>query len=308
MPIPSKPIVKRVYVVVLAWNHWADTRECLDSLKQSLIESLQIVVVDNGSSDGTSERVRAEYPEVELIRLPKNIGISRGYNAGMQWALENQAKYILVMNNDTVADPHMLAELQTALETDTQAGAAIPKIVYYDNPRRIWSAGARWRKFPPGPKFIGLNELDAPRFSHLTEVEFATNCCIVIRADLLAKMGLFDPTYEFYYTDWDFTLRIRQNGYKILYVPQAILKHKVSVTTRKIDRSGYSRIQGRDSARFYLSHYSLGTLWSATVWIVLRFVLNGERNCVCPYLQGVQQGIAEMHQHKIDAGRQVCGT
>lgn len=291
-----------MYVVVLAWNHWEDTRECLDSLRQSHTESMQILVVDNGSSDGTSEHVRADYPDVELVSLPKNIGIMQGYNMGIEKALERGAEYIVVMNNDTSADPRMLAELQAALDADMRVAVAVPKIVYYDDPQRIWAAGARWRAFPPGVKFIGLDQPDGPRFDNPVEIQFATSCCLMLRTDALKVIGLFDPTYIFYYDDWDLALRVRQHDYKLMFVPQARLRHKVAVTTRKADRSGYySSVQGRASVYFYLRYIGWTALTTMTAWIVLRDLLAGQWRNVLPYLRGVWQGLREIRQQ--GAGR-----
>ncbi len=283
--------MKDMYAIVLAYNHWEDTRECLDSLVASCPASVQLAVVDNGSTDGTGDKVRANYPEVELVTLKENAQIIGGYNAGMGKALADGFKYVLVMNNDTAAGPGMLAELQHVLDSDQRVGAVVPKILYYDDPRILWSAGARSSTFPPGPRFIGLNEPDGPRFSAPAEIEFATNCCIAVRADVLRTVGLFNRAYTFYYADWAFTLRIRQCGYKLMFVPQARLKHKVSMTTQKVDRPGYARIHGRDSVPFYLGNYGYGALAWMTLWVTVRQAVQGEANAVLPYLQGVIDGV-----------------
>ncbi len=283
--------MKDTYAIVLAYNHWQDTRECLDSLVASCPTFVQLAVVDNGSTDGTGEKVRANYPEVEVVTLKENAQIIGGYNAGMGKALADGYKYVLVMNNDTVADRDMLAELHAVLEADPDIGAVVPKILYYDDPRIVWSAGARSSAIPPGPRFIGLNEPDGSKFAAPAVIEFATNCCIAVRVDVLRSIGLFDRAYTFYYVDWAFTLRIRQCGYKLMFVPQARLKHKVSMTTEKVDRPGYARIHGRDSVPFYLGNYGYGALAWMTLWVTVRNLVQGGRNAVVPYLQGVADGV-----------------
>jgi len=289
--------LRESHVVVLAYNHWADTKECLDSLLGSPTESLKILVVDNGSTDGTREHILAGYPSVELMTLPANVGINRGYNVGMQRALDEGAEYVAVMNNDTSADSRMFTELRAVLDADPQVGLVIPKIVYHSDPRRIWSAGAYWRSFPPGSKSIGLGELDGPKFAQLREVELATSCCMLIRAEALRRVGLFDASYGFYYSDWDLSTRLWRQGYKIMYVPQARLRHKVSVSTQKADRSGYwSNVLGRDSVFFYLRYIGWTALPMMTAWIVLRDLLTGQWQEIVPYLRGVAQGWQEIRQ------------
>lgn len=285
------------YVVVLAWNHWEDTRECLDSLQRSQIDSAHVILVDNGSSDGTGERVRSDFPDVELISLPENIGINRGYNVGMERALVSGAAYVVAMNNDTSADPLLLAELRAALDADSRVAVAVPKIVSYDDPQRIWSAGARWRAFPPGVKLIGLGQLDGARFSNPVELEFATSCCLMIRAAALQAIGFFDPAYIFYFDDWDFCLRVRCGGYKLMYVPRACLRHKVSLSTHKAGHSNYwAQVQGRDSVLFYLRHRHWLDLMMMTGWTIGREMITGKVGNVLPYLLGVKQGLNQIRQ------------
>lgn len=283
--------MKDLYVIVLAYNHWLDTQECLDSLLQSRNESMQIVVVDNGSTDETNLRVRQDYPSVQLVALSPNVGLNRGYNAGLERAIDEGAKYIAVMNNDTSADATLFDELKSLLEKDAHVGMAVPKIVYYDDPRRIWSAGAKWRRFPPGSKTIGLNELDGPRFNQTKEIDLAISCCLLIRSETLVRVGLFDPGYVFYYGDWDFSYRVRRGGYKIMYVPQARLKHKVSITTRKDNQAEYAAISGKDSARFYSQYVNKRSLVAMTAWVMLRDIASGNSRNVLPYLKGVREGL-----------------
>ncbi len=262
---------------------------------------MQIVVVDNGSTDDTTAQVRASYPSVELIRLPKNVGINRGYNTGIEKALAGGAEYVVVMNNDTSVHPRMLKALKSALEANPNAGVAVPKIAYYDDPKRLWSAGARWRSFPPGVKLIGLDKLDGPEFSTLKEIEFATSCCLCIRSQVLRDAGLFDPTYIFYYDDWDFAIQVRRKGYRIIYVPQAFLRHKVSVTTQKANRSGYwSKVMGRDSAYFYLRNIGWASLALMTFWAVARDVVQGSFRDIPFYVQGVLEGVESTRRRGIE--------
>ena len=117
-----------VYAVVLAWNQLSETLECLASLQQTLYHPLHVLLVDNGSSDGTADEVARQFPAVEIARLPENVGIARGYNAGVEIALERQAEYVMVMNNDTIAAPDLVGHLVQAFRDHPKAGMLMPKI------------------------------------------------------------------------------------------------------------------------------------------------------------------------------------
>jgi len=288
---------KELYVIVLAFNHWVDTRECLDSLLKAPQDSMQIVLVDNGSTDETSVRVRADYPSVELLRLTTNLGFNLGYNAGIESALAAGAKYVAVMNNDTAAEASLFVELKSVLVSDAHIGMTVPKIVHYADPHRIWSAGARWRKFPPGSKLIGLGELDTPKYDQPKEIDLATGCCLLIKAEALRRIGLFDPSFLVYYSDWDFSRRMQKCGFKILYVPRARLKHKVSITAKKSNPGEFAKISGRDSVHFYFKHVNKWSLGLMTGWVMLRDIATGNAQLVFPYLSGVWQGLREERVH-----------
>lgn len=297
--MPEQPLVYTgqplVYAVVLAWNQLPETLECLDSLLQTTYANIRYLLVDNGSTDQTSEIVAGRFPQVEICRLEPNVGIARGYNHGIEQALERGADYVMVMNNDTLVHPEMVAYLVQAYRDRPDTGMAMPKIYhYYGDRRRLWYAGARWRPFPPGIKTIGMDQPDGPRFDQYFNVEFAPSCCLLIPRAAIQKVGQFDPGYYFYFDDWDLSARFRAAGYEILFVPQAHLWHKVSVTTQKSEKPGrWWRSMGKSSVRFYLQHYSLPILLMHTAWFVLREAAKLKFNRIPAFTAGVADGLAE---------------
>jgi GT2 family glycosyltransferase len=292
----AHPAPKKIYAVILAWNHWDDTQECIESLLAAESQAAyvtQLIIVDNGSTDDTVTRCRARYPSVHVISLDKNYGINVGYNAGMQYALDQNADYVMIMNNDTWAHPDMTRALFVALENDAQIGAATPKIVHYSDPTLLWHTGAHWRAFPPEVKMDGYVVPDSPAYATQRYVEFATTCCLLIRAETLRRVGLFDASYEFYFDDWDFSLRVRRGGYEMAYVPSAILKHKVSISTQNSDKPArWYNTMGRDSVLYYTRNVSRLSLWIYTAWVVMRDLALRRTNRIKPYLQGVRRGLS----------------
>lgn len=241
-----------VAVVVLAYNNYADTAECLQSLRHVRYAPLRVFVVDNGSTDDTPGRVRSEHPEVTLVQTDRNLGVAGGFNAGIVPALYSGADYVCILNNDTTVTPDMIELLVRAGQADSRAAILMPKVLYYDDPGRIWSAGARYRRFPPAIVMRGLDCPDGGLFDVPTTLEFAPTCGLLIRCCAFERVGLFDDGYFFYYDDWDFSLQVRHAGLSIRYVPDARLYHKVSRTIQHRGRPPFFwRTWGSSAARFY---------------------------------------------------------
>lgn len=293
--MPPQPLV---YVIVLAWNHLDETLVTLESLLASDYERACFVVVDNASTDGTPAAIRARFPSVEVLESPTNLGISGGYNLGLRHALRHGADYAVVANNDLVVEPAMLANLVRALEANPGAGMAMPKIYHYFGDRtRLWCPGAAWRPFPPDVKMI-LDVPDGPQFDVQREIDFAPSCFLMIRRAALEKAGLFDTSYFFYYDDWDFSARLRQAGYAILFVPDARLWHMVSVSTQKSEKPAqWWRVFGQSAVIFYSRHSSLWALLVFSLWFVARESAKGQFGRIGPYLDGLARGLRARRQN-----------
>jgi len=292
----SMPNLPLVYTIVLAWNQVDVTLECLESLAQSDYPNQRIVVMDNGSTDQTHEIVAKRFPNVEILRVVENVGLARGYNLGIQHALQNGAAYVIAMNNDTITAPDMVTELVNALQAHPKAGMVSPKIYhYYGDQTRLWCAGAKWSHFPPRIKLIGSDAPDNPQFQREFPLPFVTSCCIMMTRAALEKVGLFDPGYYFYYDDWDLSERYWRAGYEIWFAHKAHLWHKVSISTQKTDKpQKWWFVMGRSSVRFYLQHKTPLIFAFYTLWFVLRETVKLKfSKRVIPYLCGVGEGLAE---------------
>jgi hypothetical protein len=206
---------------------------------------------------------------------------------------------MMVLNNDTVVDPQFLEHMLATFDHHEDAGIVMPKIYYYaDATQRIWSAGARWRLFPPSIKMIGAGSLDKPEYNIEREIDFAPSCCMLIDSQALRQIGLFDPGYYFYFDDWDLCERFRTSGEKIYFSPKALIWHKEALSTLKTDPPPkWWRVMGASSVRFFLKHKSRGTLYIHAVWIVLRESLKFNWSHVAAYLQGVRQGLRNADVH-----------
>lgn len=219
-----------VYIVVLSWEGKEDTLACLQSLEAVTYQHVKIVVVDNASTDGTADAVRARYPGVDVIVNGMNVRFAGGNNVGIEHALEHGAEYVLLLNNDTKVHSGFLAHLVTAAESVNGMGMAAPKIYYYDDPHRIWYAGGRISWWQGWVSHIGVRESDASRHDRQGETQYITGCCMLVKRRLIQQIGLLDPSYFIYGEDADWSVRAQRAGYKLLYVPSAVIWHKLSVS------------------------------------------------------------------------------
>jgi GT2 family glycosyltransferase len=216
------------WIIILNWNGAEDTLGCLNSLAGLMSPSCRVLVVDNGSSDGSAELIRNAFPDVELLLLPSNCGYAAGNNAGFRRIMELHAEYVIFLNNDTVVDAGFCDPLIETLQKNPSAGIAVPKIFYWDRPDIIWYAGGKVRLSTGLISHVGLRKQDAPEFDHPGTTEYATGCCLAMRCRDFQKVGGFDETFRMYAEDVDLSLRVCSLGLRIEYVPSARLWHKVS--------------------------------------------------------------------------------
>ncbi len=214
-----------LYVVILNWNNPADTLYCLKHVAQSRYAHMHVVIVDNGSTDDSVEQIHAAFPDYALLQNLENLGYAGGNNTGMWYSLEHGADYIVLLNNDAFVEPDTLSHLVMAAERDSNIAAAGCRVRLYDTPRRLWAAG---EVFPDGLYPLDDGFFDTPR-----DISYASGCCILLRRAVLEQIGLFEPLFFCYFEEKDWCLRASNAGYRIIYVPEAIVYHRVSATAGK---------------------------------------------------------------------------
>lgn len=263
-----------VSIIILNWNGWKDTIECLESVYQIEYPNFDVIVVDNNSVDDSLDQIRAyssgelkvdsdffgykaenkplhitEYmegetpsniknPDLIIIKNKQNYGFPGGNNVGIKFAQKHLGTdYLLLLNNDTIVHPDFLNELVQEGDSNEIAGILGPKIYYYDKPDFIWSAGCRisW-KLARGIQ-IGNNELDKGQYDEKKEVEYISGSAFLIKTNVINQIGLMDETYFLYFEESDWTLRAIEAGYTSLYVPKAKIWHKISKSGGGISNS-----------------------------------------------------------------------
>jgi GT2 family glycosyltransferase len=221
--------VGKIAVIVLNWNGAADTIACLASLAKVHRPAFTTLLVDNGSSDGTADLVRKAFPDVELFELPENLGFAAGCNAGFASLKGRGFDMVIFLNNDTIVDEGFLEPLVDALH-DPWIGISVPKILYMDDPCRIWYAGGIVRPSTGAIAHRGIRMADGPRFSVAGPTWYATGCCLCIRSADFEKFGGFDEGFHMYGEDVDLSLKMRSTGRIIRYEPASRIWHRVSAS------------------------------------------------------------------------------
>ncbi|MFH0879379.1 MAG: glycosyltransferase family 2 protein [Lentisphaerota bacterium] len=285
-----------IWAITLGFNNAGDTLECLNSILASEVENLRVLLVDNFSKDDTVKRVMENFPSVGVLQLKENTGFARGFNAGMAYAYSQDADYVFMINNDTIVDPQLLARLTAEGEHDSRAAVLVPKIFYYDDPKTVWSAGSRYRPFPPAIVIQKGQGPDDGSFDKVRNLDFATTCALMFPRWSLEKLGLLDINFFFFSEDYDLSLRIRESGDFIRFVPSALMWHKVSKSTKVGSRNDFFWfIYGKSEMIFCRKHrnHRWMTGWAHRLYIILRFLMEGKHYGLVPFLKGMRAGSRE---------------
>lgn len=214
-----------VTCIILNWNGWQDTIDCLDALKQCTYPNLSTVVVDNGSTNDSVARIRASHPDTLLLESGQNLGFAGGNNIGIRHAIAHGAEYIWLLNNDTRAVADALTALVAKALTDDRIGAVGSVCYYADSPSTVeaWG-GARVNLW------IGYGR-NSTRPHEDDWFHSLNGTSILISTAALKDAGLLDEGFFLYWEDTEFCLRLRRKGWKIAAAPDSRIEHKVHGST-----------------------------------------------------------------------------
>lgn len=222
-----------VAVILVNYNGEKDTIKCLESLQQLSYSDYMIIVVDNNSNISSKKILREVQSRLcfKLIESEVNGGFAAGNNLGIVYALEKNAEYIVLLNNDTVVEKDFLEKLIEVGQNDPACGICTGTIYYEDERNKVWCAGGSFNPKTFKAELTGAGQKDYVRPSEAQEITFACGCCMCIKAELLKKDGLLAEDFFMYEEDVEFCYRVRKAGWKIYYAPSAVIYHKVSAST-----------------------------------------------------------------------------
>ncbi len=222
-----------VVTVIVNWKLKEETVSSIRSLQSSEVPS-SIIVVDNGSNDGSAEYISRHCPGVRLLVLPSNIGFGPACNRAISKVLkEINYDFIFLLNNDATLDSHALSELINAAELFPKAGIFGAKVYYRDKPDTIWYAGARRRQGVLTATDGARGIVDDGQFEFCHEVDYIFGAAMMVRRKVFEEIGMFDKRFFLYMEDLDFCIRAQKAGFLLVFVPNAKVWHKGSASTSK---------------------------------------------------------------------------
>ena len=255
-----------VGVVTVTYNSARVIEGFLRSVLAQTYEDFILSVVDNASSDGCLKQLeRYSDSRIRIIANPDNRGIAEGNNQGIKASVANGCRLILLVNNDTEFEPGLL---QTLLDGLRESGSDMvaPKILFHHDQQKIWSAGGGLDARRGFAGFHhGYGELDEGQFDAIRNVQHAPACCVLIRQEVFARIGLMDDRYFAYVEDTDFCYRAMRAGMTITYLPKARVLHKAHSLTGGLFSPFMMRFTTRNRTYFMLKHFGA---WKGSCYVL----------------------------------------
>lgn len=215
--------IPMVTVIIVNWNGKSLLQECLESLEQQTYRDFSVVVVDNGSVDGSVACVKQGFPDVHVVSLNKNYGFCLANNIALK---EANSEYVALLNNDAMAHKDWLAHLVAAMEQNPAAGLATSKFLYYDQPNMIDRAGDGYTR--AGVASLRGRGENARQYGRMEWIFGACGGASIYRTQMLKEIGYFDPDFFIIHEDVDLSFRAQLRGYRCLYVNKAVVFHRAS--------------------------------------------------------------------------------
>ena len=228
---------KKLAIILVNWNSYALTDDTLQSLYKTSYKEYDIICVDNASTDDSLSQLKTNHASIIILTCDQNTGFTGGNNKGMQYALEHEYAYTLLLNNDVAVESDFLEPLVQALDANENMGAVQPLIYFHHDRTLIWNAGSRYNKWLGVAKTIGYNKEDAQhtyRYQNqgdtkatqpIQNIAWITGCAFMVKTDVLKKVGLLYEPFFIYYEDVDLSFRIKNAGYDLGYTPASVIYH-----------------------------------------------------------------------------------
>jgi GT2 family glycosyltransferase len=278
----------RIGVVTVTYNSASVLPEFLRCVMEQTHQQFLLFAVDNASKDDTLRLLHeCSDDRLRIIANPCNRGVAAGNNQGIVAALEAGCSSVLLLNNDTEFDAALFTQLDAQLD-QKQAEMVCPKIMYYDEPERIWAAGGTFQPWIGYRSVhLGEGEVDHGQYDRARIVTYVPTCCVLIRKAVFEKVGMMDERYFVYVDDTDFMYRAMRAGVKLMYLPEAKLLHKVGRLTGGEDSPFNIRYNTRNRVYFMLQH--LGTTCSLPILMLYQIY----------YAAGLLRGKFSLHVYGI---------
>jgi GT2 family glycosyltransferase len=276
----------RIAAVTVNWNQARLTQECVRSLIGGLQVPAWILVIDNGSETDPTALVREVHPPAIVLRNDFNLGFAAAANIGIEHALRLGAEAVLIVNNDAVVEAECVSELSAALARDEHLAAVGVKTLTQEHPPRIHTAYGVLTYHGPLVTQQGWMEPDITRFSEFTEVDYISGCAMLLRRTAVERVGRLDPDFFAYHEDLDWCIRARRAGYRVAYVPSAIVYHRMHASTGGGYLSPITYLSARNAILFVRKN----ARWGECLEYAIRLPVNLLKEGVFRFRRGEIEG------------------
>ena len=285
----------KVYVVTLNYNGLDWLKDCLDSISNLNYTNFNVLLVDNGSADNSIKFVKENYDDIEILENKSNLGYSEGFNRGINYAIKNDAEYILIMNNDTVIDKDALTQLVKTATTDSKIGFVSGKVYYHSKPNTFQTVGRLSDPHTIVGPHVGSYEEDIGQYDKIKDYDFIDDVFMLVSTDTIKETGAYDKDFFLQYEETDWCIRVRKAGYRIVYVPEAKIWHKGTLTSG----GTYSPINTFYNARnrtIFMKKNSTQSQWFSYIIKlffnvvpkrVINLVIKGQTHLIFSYISGI---------------------
>ena len=256
---------KSVAIILVNWNGFEHTIKCINSLRDLTYRNYEVIVVDNGSDPKELIELK-KITNIKLIENGSNLGFTGGNNVGMSYAYSSGFDCIMLLNNDTTVEPGFLEPLLQVL-IDDNVGAVQPKIYSMHESNVLWSAGGTFNKLTGKPKTRGAGEYDEGHYDCDRDLDWITGCCLTFRKEMIDKVGYLNDLYFIMCEDVDWSLRAKNLGLSLQYVPESRILHfesasaKSSIKSSEGTRSPLRQYQNVRNHLFIIRKYVPPMYW-----------------------------------------------
>ncbi|MBU1098488.1 MAG: glycosyltransferase family 2 protein [Bacteroidetes bacterium] len=268
-------VFQSVYIVILNYNGYEDTKNCIYSIQNCKYENFQIVIVDNASSDNSIELLQNNFSNHHIIKSEKNGGYSYGMNLGIRYALDQNAEFILILNNDTIVDTNCLDALVQCANSDKNIGVVSPKVGYIGQEDKLYCGGGDFSVLKGGGVALYQGKSFEKYATNNREINFAEGCCLLVSRKVFEKVGLLEEKFFMYFEDLEFAFRVNKL-FKIVFCSNAIIYHRSGAGRRWIDYSA-----------LYYFYYTRNRFWvfsEHNIFIKIYILLFSTLNTIHKYL------------------------
>ncbi len=300
---------KKVAVILINWNSYDLTRDTLNSMQKVTYMDLDVIVVDNGSTDGSGDRLEAEFPETIMIKSSSNTGFTGGNNLGFQYALAQGYTYVMMMNNDVEVESDFLEPLVYALDENKGLGAVQPLIYFHHDKEVIWNAGSVRNSWTGETITLDYNVRDSglERRWIRKHVDWLTGCALMVRTDILKEIGLLKEEFFIYYEDVDLSFRISKAGFDLGYEPSSVIYHIAGMSHKSNEKGpeGFLNpkvhyLNARNRLWILKQYTRKGFVPTVIIYQVgyylavsFYFILRGRFTKLGAWLRGIKDGLVE---------------